>query len=71
MLNPPSEKIASFSCHVEYVEYVECFGNYEGPFDFGEGWPKNGDFEQFFWNFGVSRPKSASFSCHVEYVESC
>ena len=33
----PSKKNASFSCHVEYVEYVECFGNYEGPFFFGGG----------------------------------
>ena len=32
-------KNASFSCHVEYVEYVECFGNYEGPFlIFWGGW---------------------------------
>ena len=26
----PSKK-TSFSCHVEYVEYVECFGRYEAP----------------------------------------
>ena len=36
----PLRKNASFSCHVEYVEYVECFGNYEGPFDFGRGGQK-------------------------------
>ena len=33
----PSLKKASFSCHVKSVEYVECFGNYEGPFFWGGG----------------------------------
>ena len=31
MLNPLPPKSASFSCHVEYVEYVESFGTYPPP----------------------------------------
>ena len=26
------KRCASFNCHVEYVEYVECLGSYQGLF---------------------------------------
>ena len=31
MLNPLPQKSASFSCHVEAAEYVECSGTYTPP----------------------------------------
>ena len=56
MSNPPLKKLPSFSCHVEYVEYVECFGNYEGPFVFF-----------FFWGGGWVSSKMIQHIQHIQH----
>ena len=53
MLNQGLKNCASFSCHVEYVEYVECFRALQGKF-----WPVVSKFFNIFNIFNMTAERS-------------